>query len=150
MIQADKTGIPGKTMCFTILLYLVFIQIQRTADHMVSDTLHPHTEDFCFLSFGHTITSFQLFWYYIEPAKRRSFVHFRYPHGLRQVKNGIMRKTAKKRLFYIVFGEKTPFFTHFFNETNGGFQAAVHQTPSLENCETTAFSQCQATHFLTK
>ena len=60
MIQADKTGIPGKTMCFTILLYLVFIQIQRTAYHMIAYALHPHTEDFCFLGFGHTITSIVL------------------------------------------------------------------------------------------
>ena len=78
-------------------------------------------------------------------AKRRSFVHFWYPHGLRQVKNCIMRKTVKKRLFYIIFGEKTSFFAHFINETNGGFQAAAHQTPSLENCETTAFLQCSIT-----
>ena len=56
MIQADKSSIPGETMCFTILLYMVFIQIQRIAYHMVSDALHPHTEDFCFLSYSHTIT----------------------------------------------------------------------------------------------
>lgn len=57
MVQADKTGIPGETMCFAVLLHLVFIQIQRIAYDMISDALHPHTEDFCFLSFGHTITS---------------------------------------------------------------------------------------------
>ncbi len=60
MVQADKTGIPGETMCFTILLYLIFIQIQRTAYHMIAYALHPHTEDFCFLGFGHTITSIVL------------------------------------------------------------------------------------------
>lgn len=56
MVQADKTSIPGKTVRLTILLYLIFIQIQRIADHMVAYALHPHIEDFCFLSFGHTIT----------------------------------------------------------------------------------------------
>ena len=42
-------------------------------------------------------------------SKRRIFVHIRYPHGLRQVENRIMRKTAKSPLFMRFSAEKRCF-----------------------------------------
>ena len=49
MIQDDKVWIACKAVCFTVKLYLVFLQIKCLANDMVSDALHPHTENLLLL-----------------------------------------------------------------------------------------------------
>jgi len=84
----------------------MLVQIQCLADDVISDALHPHTEDLLLLCVGHILTSSK--WLYYAP--------FRYPHGLRPVKNGGSIKTLKMMFFACFLREKSSFFTVFINE----------------------------------
>ena len=54
VIQTDKTAVPGKSSGFAVELYLILIQMQSPADHMVSDALHTHSEDLLLLRIRHS------------------------------------------------------------------------------------------------
>ena len=54
MIQIDKTAVPGKSSGFAVELHLILIQMQRPADHKVSDALHTHSEDLLLLRIRHS------------------------------------------------------------------------------------------------
>ena len=57
VVQADKSGIPGKPMCLTVELHLMLVQIQCLADDVIPDALHPHTENLLLLCLGQVLTS---------------------------------------------------------------------------------------------
>jgi hypothetical protein len=106
VIQTDKTAVPGKSSGFAVELHLILIQMQRPADHMVSDALHTHSEDLLFLRIRHSFTL----------LKCRNSALLRCPHGLRQVKNGSCGKCCKMIYFIAFFVEKSPFSRDFCNE----------------------------------
>lgn len=106
VVQPDKSGIPGKPMRLAVELYQMLVQIQRFADNVISDALHPHTEDLLLLCVGHILTS----------SKWQNYAISRYPHGLRPVKNGGSIKTLKMMFFACFLREKSPFSTVFINE----------------------------------
>lgn len=99
MVQPDKTGIPGKPMRLAVELYQMLVQIKCLAYDVVSDALHPHTENLLLLCVGHILTS----------PKWQNYATFRYPHGLRPVENGGSIKTLKMMFFACFLLEKSRF-----------------------------------------